>query len=61
MGRKLIKNCKVIKEAVAEGIGEPGKEELNGKEYCQGYQRDDSDDEPYCKCKGCYLNIFYQK
>jgi hypothetical protein len=61
MARKMIKNCKVIKEALVKGIGEPGKEQFNGKEYCQGYVANEDDDEPYYKCQGCYLNIFYKK
>ena len=56
-----MENCKVIKEALELGEGKPLNEELNGKEYCQGYQVSEDDDEPYHKCKGCYLNIFYKK
>lgn len=60
MSRRTIENCRVIKEAVKEGIGEPGKEPLNGKEYCQGYQKSERDDEPYFKCINCHLNIYYE-
>lgn len=60
MSRRTIENCRVIKSAKAKGIGKPLTEPLNGKIYCQGYQKHEDDDEPYYKCLNCHLNIFYQ-
>lgn len=60
MSRRTIDNCRIIKSAEAKGIGKPLTEEVNGKKYCQGYQKSDSDDEPYATCLNCYLNIFHQ-
>ena len=37
MSRRTMDNCRVIKAAVARGIGKPLTEEVNGKKYCQGY------------------------
>jgi hypothetical protein len=58
MSRRTIENCRVVKRAIRQGKGEPGKEEFNGKIYCQGYQRSEDDDEPCTKCKTCHLNIW---
>jgi hypothetical protein len=60
MSRRTIENCRVIKRAIWQGEGRPLKEKLNNKTYCQGYQRNEQDDEPYDECKGCHLNIFYE-
>lgn len=58
--KRAIQNCTVVKEALQEGLEKPLTEELNGREYCQGYQRSTSDDEPHCGCLDCKLNIFYE-
>jgi len=58
--RRTIENCKVIKDAVREGVGEPLTESRNGKIYCEGYQKSEYDDEPYSKCMDCRFNIFYE-
>lgn len=60
MNKRTIENCRVIKSAAKKGINKPGIETFNNKLYCQGYQKSESDDEPYEKCKGCHLNIFYE-
>ena len=54
---RTIKNCSVIKEALDLGEGVPLTEIVDNKVYCQGYQRHAEDDEPYEKCKNCYLSI----
>jgi hypothetical protein len=36
----------------------PLTEKYNGKLYCQGYQRNESDDEPCEMCKECHLNVW---
>lgn len=59
MSERTIDNCKVIKSAIAKGLVKPLTEGVNGKKYCQGYQKSESDDEPYVKCLDCHLNIFY--
>lgn len=60
MVRKTIENCTVIKKGRAEGDGTPLTEILNDKEYCQGYQKSEYDDEPHERCKGCFLNVYYE-
>jgi hypothetical protein len=60
MSRRTIENCKVIKSVVKDGIEKPLIEVLNGKIYCQGYQKNESDDEPYEGCINCHINIFYE-
>jgi hypothetical protein len=60
MSRRTIENCRVIKSGISEGYDKPGTENLNNKIYCQGYQKSESDDEPYYKCMNCHLNIFYE-
>jgi hypothetical protein len=59
MSARTIANCSVIKSGLRLGIGRPLTEKVNDKEYCQGYQKSDDDDEPYEGCMNCKLNIFY--
>ena len=58
--KRTIENCAVIKLGLKEGAGKPLIELLNGEEYCQGYQKSESDDEPYYKCLNCKLNIWHE-
>jgi len=60
LSKRTMDNCRVIKAAVARGIGKPLTEEVNGKKYCQGYQKSEHDDEPYIKCLSCRFNVFYE-
>lgn len=61
MSKRTIENCSVIKSGIEEGYDKPLREVVGDKEYCQGYVKVESDDQPYFKCMNCHLNIFYVK
>lgn len=54
--QRTIENCSLIKSCVKKGIGEPKRFWHINK--CEGYQKDENDDEPCEKCKSCKYCIY---
>ena len=57
MTKRTVKNCRLIKKMVAEGVGTP---KIFPDGSCDGYA-DWNEDEPCEKCKSCKLNVWYEE
>lgn len=49
--KRTLDNCTLIKKCVKLGIGEPKK--FRSIQQCEGYQKEENDDEPCEQCKRC--------
>ena len=53
---RTIENCTLIKKCVKNGLGEPDR--FWNINRCEGYQKNEHDDEPCEQCKKCKYCIY---